>query len=275
MNTLPTTDRDSNEMLITPDFLEANYPASELSNLENRASQCPVEITDAATYGIWQDTIADIATEIKRIDAQRKDVKAPYLQACGTIEGFFKGLEKRATDASKQVTSVCTAYMRRIRDEEIRRRKEEARKLREEEERKRLEAETKAEEARKLEEANKPKRAETKQAQADDAARESQTLGQHALAVEQSANAKSADLSRTRSATGTLGSLKDEWDFSITDIEKIQGSPIWPYIKREHKEMAIRAYMKANAPKNLPPAEQWQPLRGVNFYRKDTLQVRR
>ncbi len=276
----PAADRfveasDNRPPLITTNDLASGYNVSTLLALENKASSCPIEINDVATYGVWQDTIADIATEIKHIEAHRKDVKAPYLQACGTVGAFYKDLEARAIAATSTITTVCTAYMRRIRDEERKRREEEAKRLREEEDRKRKEADIKAEEARKLAEANKPKKAETKQAQAEDAEREARSLAQTAFAAEQSANVKSADLSRTRSSTGTLGSLKDEWKFEVLDIEDVKGAPIWPFIKREHKEQAIRAYMKANAPANLPPTEEWQPLKGVRFYRTDSLQVRR
>jgi hypothetical protein len=95
-----------------------------------------------------------------------------------------------------------------------------------------------------------------------------------AFAMEQSAQAKSADLARTRSTTGSLGTLKDTWGFSIGEIDAVKGSPLWPYVKREHKEAAIRAYMNANAPKNLPEGQDWQPLAGVKFFRTSKLMVK-
>lgn len=57
--------------------------------------------------------------------------------------------------------------------------------------------------------------------------------------------------------------------------ESVIPSVVWPYVAEEDKEAAIRAFMKANAPKNLAPDATWQPLEGVEFYRESKGQYRR
>ena len=265
-----TTELTNRPPLITTDELAIDYKDDSLTSLEARATGCPAEINDDETYGQWQDLIADINSEAKRIEATRVAVKEPYLRAGSTVDGFFNGMKQRALKAVTPVSNVCRAYMLRKADEERQRREAEARRLREEQERREAEARAAQERADKLKRESLKQQA---QEQADLAAREANRLANEATAREEQARAKSADLGRTRSATGTLGSLKDTWKFEVTDIDEVKGSQIWGFVKREHKEQAIAAYMKANAPKDL--SEDWQPLKGVRFYRSNELQVRR
>jgi flagellar biosynthesis GTPase FlhF len=263
---------DNVRPLISTDELAVDYRDDPISVLEMRARECPAVIEDDATYGTWQDLLADLNSETKKLEGLRVTVKDPFLRACGTVDGFFNGLKQRVAQAGGPVTSVCRAYMQRKADAERRKREEEARKLREEQERREAEARVAQERADKLKREGLKQQA---QEQADLAAREANRLANEATAREEQARAKSADLGRTRSATGTLGSLKDTWAFEILDIDAIKGAPLWPYIPRAVKETAIGAWLKANAPKELSENEEWQPMKGVRFYRTSKLQVRR
>jgi hypothetical protein len=272
------TDLTNRPPLITTDELAIDYKDDPLASLEQRAEGVPAEINDDFTYGQWQDLIADINSEAKRLEALRVNVKEPYLRAGSTVDGFFNGLKQRASQATSKVLGPCQAYMRRKADEERRSREEQARKLREEQERREAEQRRAEEQAEKLREKRGPVReakAQEAESRAALAAREAERLANEASAAEEQARAKSADLGRTRSATGTLGSLKDSWSFEITDIDMVRGAPLWPYITRAVKEQAIRAWLKANAPENLSENEDWQPLKGVRFFRTSKLQVRR
>ncbi len=72
------------------------------------------------------------------------------------------------------------------------------------------------------------------------------------------------------------GTLSDEEfiDACTAVVEGVTMNAIWPYIDRAAKEEIVRAYMNANAPKNLPEGQDWQPLAGVKFFRTSKLMVK-
>ncbi len=285
--TSPASDREvstADNQLITTDRLAANYGGiiTRLNSLDARLSELPTRIDDDDTCGHWQDFIKELDDHAKAIEATREDVKAPFLAAGSIVDSFFKALATRepkrpgrAELIRARVAIIVENYLQRKATAERQRREAEARALREAEDRRRREAEEREAMARRAEERNRGAEAERQQFQADLAAKEAQCIADKAMYVEQSAQAPSADLARTRSAGGSLGTLTDKWQFEISDITAVKGAPIWAYVKREHKEAAIRAFMNANAPKQFGEGQEWQPLAGVRFYRVQKLQVRR
>jgi len=262
--------------LITADALAMDHShlAQQVADVEKLLAGLPQKIDDDDTNGPWQDKILDISNVAKNIEKTRVAAKAPFLKGGDVVDSYFKTLQGRVLAVHRSVSAVVEGYLQRKAAAERARREAEARRLREEEERQRQEAARRAEEARKAEEASRPKVAAKHEVKAAEAEMAARTTATTALAMEQSAQAKSADLARTRSTTGSLGTLKDTWGFSIDEIDAVKGAPLWPYVKREHKEAAIRAYMNANAPKNLPEGQDWQPLAGVKFFRTSKLMVK-
>jgi hypothetical protein len=262
--------------LITVDALAMDHSqlGRQVADIETLLASLPARIDDDDTNGSWQDRILDVAKIAKGIEATRVAAKAPYLKAGDVVDSYFKTLQARAVAVHKAISAVVEGYLQRKAAEERARREAAARRLREEEERQRQEAARRAEEARKAEEANRLKTAERHEIKAAEAEMAARTTAATAVAMEQSAQAKSADLARTRSATGSLGTLQDKWDFRLDDIDALKGAPLWPYIDRAAKEKAIRKYMDANAPKSLPEGVDWQPLAGVTFFRTSKLRVK-
>jgi hypothetical protein len=258
-------DNSAKAPLVTTEELRIDWEGNALEELEVKARKCPKEIRDDKTYGIWQDLIADCNSETKRVEACRVEVKEPYLKACGTVDGFFNGLKIRVGKAAEPVARVCGAYLERKRDLERREREAEAERLRKEAEAKEAEAEKQRKLAEKLD-------SDKRRDKADELAIEAMGRAALADAAEKAAGASSAELSRTRSDSGTLGTLKEPWDYEVTGDMEGDGGKLWPYVAAGAREAAVRAFMKAQAPQD---GRKWSPLAGVRFFRTNKLQVRR
>jgi hypothetical protein len=282
-----TSEQDNRPPLITiPELSVDHHTLSVLiDEIGKKAIKVPAKITNNETLDPWQDQLSEITKLLKNIEAKREDTKAPYLQAGRMVDGYFTELKSRLLKFYSQIATPVESYLKEKRDEERRRLEAEAKRIREEEERQRVITEQKrreeAEATRKAEEARREAtrlandaRAEAANRQALIAADRAREAAEQAAALERQAQARSADLARTRSSSGTLSTLTDSWDFEIMDIDEIKGAPLWPYITRDAKEKAIRKYMTANAPKNLPQGQEWQPMTGVRFFRTSKLQNR-
>lgn len=263
---------DNLRPLITTDMLTIDHRDldARVTELEEIAASQPTEVDDDVTQGRLQDVIKDIDKEQKKTEAIRVAVKEQYLVAERTVDGFFKqGLQARLSAIRIKLEKVGTSYLQRKAAAERRRREEEARRLREEEDRKRQEAFEAEARAARLREQSRPTQAAAVESDARAAAAEAEDIGSQRIEAEAHAQAKPAELGRTRSAEGgSLGTLKQEWNFTIEEADGIPSAPLWPYIARAAKEQAIRAYIKAHAPTDeATTSADWQPLRGVKMYR--------
>ena len=264
---------DNRPPLVSLSLLEVDHSALvvRVAELEEKAGEQPDRIDDDVTQGRVQDVIKEIDKEVKNAEATRVAVKEPYLEAERTVDGFFKqGLMARLFTVRKKLDTVATAYLRRKADEERARRLEAERKLREEQEKLRKAQREQEERERKLREQNRQKQADAAAEQARAAQAQREAMEAERMYAQQEAQAKNAELARTRSAeSGSLGTLRTTWDFNIEDIDEIPPRALWPYISRDAKEKAIRAYIKANSPKDEAVADrEWQPLAGVQMFRK-------
>lgn len=123
--------------------------------------------------------IAQIQEEIKVVDAEREGVKAPYLSACGVVDGFFTGqIISKLEEARTRLNTVQTEYLA-AKDRRLKREAEDAqRKAREEQDKARRE---KAEAERVKKEAEDAKRAaEAKIAEAQRKIDEAAAAGKNA-----------------------------------------------------------------------------------------------
>jgi hypothetical protein len=263
---------DNRPALITNDMLAIDHRDLEarVAELEAKADTQPTEVNDDETQGRLQDVIKAIDGAQKTVETTRVSVKEDFLKAERVVDGFFKqGLGARLGAIRVKLEKVATSYLQRKQAAERRRREEEARRLREEEEEQRRIAREAEERAARLRERSRPAQAAAIEQDARDAAAEAAELEAQRIAAEQHAQAKPAELARTRSSEGgSLGTLKSTWDFNIEAMDEIPAGPLWAYIKREAKEQAIRAYIKANAPTDeTTTSADWQPLRGVKMFR--------
>lgn len=206
--------------------------AREIDALAERANGAPREITNEEQYGAVGDIAVQARKLSKSIDEKRKAEKEPYLQGGRDVDAFFGTLIDRVKRIADTLQQRADAYARAKADEERRRRQEEARKAEAEEQRQR---EIAAKEA----ERNRPTSAAKHEDKAEAAA-------ERVAEAQAAASVKAAELTRTRSATGTVASARTNWDFEITDINVIPLNELRPFIKREHIEQAIRQFVRIN-----------------------------
>jgi len=232
--------------------------------------------------------------EQKRLEAEQKRLEAE--RAAREAEEFKLRQQREAEEAKERARKAKEEEQRldAERKERERREAEEAaeRKRRreaeeaaaaEERERRRVEEEARLADARARREAEEKAAAEAKakaaeararQAEAERAAaaakREERTagrqekeadgkaerLGARADRAENTANSSAADLSRTRSDMGSVGSLASHWRFEVLDIDAVPLETLRPYLHPDEIRTAIQKFMAAGG-RDLP---------GVHFF---------
>lgn len=271
--------------LITNDqlYLDHQSMIARTVELETLAAAQPTHVADGddATQYALQDLIKEIDKEAKIVETKREAEKAPFLEGSRIVDGFFKAVADTKGRQQGRLDKIRAALVRTATDY-LRRKEAAARAIleaaakarREEEERLRAAQQEEEERARKLYERNRPTAAAEKEVVANAIGRQADVAGAASIEAAQAANAKPAELARTRSDVGgALGTLTEFWEMEILEFDAIAAGPLWPYVTRAEKEKAIRAYMKANAPKE-PTSTPWQPIAGVNFYRTSKGQFR-
>jgi flagellar biosynthesis GTPase FlhF len=239
-------------------------------------ARLPATCEDEDTAAKLADAIKSCTTFTKTSEATRLAANEPYRASIRTVDGFFKSQSDPIDKLKTKMGAILTDYQRRVADAERRRLEaiaaEERRVAQEAERKAREEArlareareaeERRAEEARKAaaELAGKAKReaeeAERKRAaaaaaelkQQEDLAAAARDKAREAKQVQnvakEDASAKAADLSRSRSNSGSVASLRSTWDFSVEDPA---------LVPREYlsvSEGAIRTAIKANTSKD-------------------------
>lgn len=216
----------------------------EIDQLAKRADGAPKKVVDDEQFGAVGDIAKDARTLSKSIEEKRKVEKEPFLQGGRDVDAFFGTLTDRVKRIADTLQARADEYARAKAAEERRKREEEARRLAAEEQRQREIAEREAER-------NRP----TASAKHEDRANYAQ---ERAAAAAAGAEARAAELTRTRSAAGTVASARTSWDFEITDIGKVPLDTLRPFIKREHIEQAIRSFVRIN--------KDAVPLEGVRIF---------
>lgn len=230
---LPPLNHNSGASSLVLEQLAKDYASisETIEALAKRANSAPTAISDDNEHKTVATLEIDVRASLKNIEAQRVAEKAPYLKAEREIDGFFKQhsdrLSRIATAMNKRVKDYLDAKM----DAERRAHEETARIAREAQERALKEAEEAAA-------ANKPHLANAALDQAVHA-------DQRATEALQDAKASPADLSRTRTDTGVLSTLKTVWTHEITDYDAIPLDKLRPYFKRDEVDKAIRGYVRA------------------------------
>lgn len=204
----------------------------EIEQLAERANEAPKEIANEEQYGAVGDIAVEARKLTKSIDEKRKAEKEPYLQGGRDVDAFFGILLDRVKRIADTLQARADTYARQKAAEERRKREEEARRQQAEEQRQR---EIAAKEA----ERNRPTAAAKHEDKAEAAA-------ERVAEAQAAASVKAAELTRTRSATGTVASARTTWDFEITDINAVPLDTLRPFIKREHIEQAIRSFVRIN-----------------------------
>lgn len=199
------------------------------------AERAPLAVEDEETAGKVQDFIKQIAACHKNAEAARVAEKEPHLDAGRMVDGYFKAVTEPLAKAKKAIEDRLTVYLRKKADAERRAREEAERLAREEAQRKAREA---AEAAAKLS-------AETDLAGAIEAEEAAKQAEANAVKAASDADAKSAELSRTRGEYGSVGSLRTFWDFEIENRNVLDLETLRPFIPLDALEKAVRGFVKA------------------------------
>lgn len=215
--------------------------AQQLVDAESRLP----EITDDEVAGRVADYIKQLTSAAKTADTTRVGVKEPYLEGGRNIDGFFKGIIDPLLTVKKRVEAKLTAYLRDKAERERREREAAEQRAREEAERAAAAARAAAE---KIETAADLHTAIEAEDTAHNAAAD-------LASATKAADAKPADLSRTRGDYGAVASLRTTWTFEVVDMALIPREFLMV------NEAALKAHLKARL-KDKPPA----PVAGVRFY---------
>jgi len=222
--------------LIRQNLAEKHAPLVDRTNeLLEATERAPDEIQDEDTARKVADFIKQLMAGHKNAEAARVVEKEPHLEAGRIIDGWFKKLTDPLAAGKKQIEGRLTAYQRKKVDEE--------RRIREEQDRLAREAARKAAEEAAAREAAMQTEADVQAAIA--AADAAEQAAVDALAAQRAADAKAAELSRTRGDFGAVASLRTFWDFSDFDRDKIDLNALRPYLAVADIEKALRGFIKA------------------------------
>lgn len=153
----------------------------ELLNMAERFQKDHPEVLSDDVSGVLAGVIVQISDHAKKADQVRIGVKAPYLEGCGIVDGFFKAnITDKLTAAKDALNKLQTSYLVQKAARIKREAEEAARKAAEEEERKRKEAE-KAERQRKAAEAEAERQRKESERLAREAAEAEERAKQQAL----------------------------------------------------------------------------------------------
>jgi hypothetical protein len=245
--------------------LQRDYAALALTveELTAQAEEIPEEIPGPEVKEQVVDLIKSIRDAKTRIEGLHDLEKQPFLRRGQGVDQFFFGLWDRLLKRDKKnwngigdtLGAKLTAYDVRILAEENERRRkaaEEAARV----ERERLaavaKAEREAEEARiAAERARTPHTAEAKEEiaeQKEGAASEARIKAAVASAKAEETYvqtlARPADVMRTRTSSGTLGTMQEETFSEIEDQSKLDMVKLWPFIKFDAKQSALNSWAR-------------------------------
>lgn len=247
-STSEMTDADALRLRLAEDNDALIRRHNELLGAEDRLP----EVVDDDAAGRVADYIKQATACAKAIDGSRVAAKEPFLEGGRNVDGFFKKYTDGLGSLKRRVEAKLSVYLRDKADRERRQREDEARIARE--------AAAQADrDAMALAAA-----AKVTTAQADaalDTAVRAQTAS---LQADRAADAKPADLARTRGDYGSLATLRREWTFKDMDRAALDLEALRAHIPTDALEKAVRSAIKAGA----------RDLRGVTIYENQVANVR-
>lgn len=198
-------------------------------------ARAPQVITDEETCGKVADLVKLITACHKTAETTRVGEKETFLASGRAVDGFFKNVTDPLEKGRQALNLRLTAFQRQKAEEERRRREEEARQQRIEAERARLAAEEAARQAATETDIDEAIVADeqAKQAEAD------------AAKAKREAEAKPAELSRSRGDFGAVASLKRRWVGELTDRDTLDLGALRQHIPEDALVRAINAFVRA------------------------------
>lgn len=241
--------------------------AEETTNkLTEARAGVPETIETEEQLGLVNRIVVELRDIAAKAVAFHKKEKEPFLRGGQAVDSFFFDIRDRATKAGDIIGKRGHAFnLRKLESERVKAaaEAEAARKLADEKkaEEDRLAAD--AEEARqKLERARKPETIEKLAVEATQIEKKAETAAVDAAVTradaqvaQQATQRSSADIARVRHDSGRLSTMKQVGYVEITDFDKLPTERLWPYLKNEHIEAAVKAFAKKTGHKvSLPGA---------------------
>jgi chemotaxis protein histidine kinase CheA len=258
---------------------------TDVAAINDEARKLPAEFDDKETADSYTAIINRMSDLDKRIEGSRISEGTPYLRKKDACDSFFFGLRERLfkrkpkdkNGSADILHARLHAYNLRRLEAERRAREEaerraakaeaEARAMREAAERTQREAEEKAARARKAENIKAAEEAArvAKEA-ADKAAAEEETKRAERQQAEEANRAKPADMVRERHSEG-MNTMAMVWFVGIDDEMKLDPVKLWPFIKTDAKESALKNWAKTT--------NYRQPMPGAIIEERPDTRVRR
>jgi hypothetical protein len=206
---------------LEPELEPLRPRAAALVAAVERFKAAHVPIRDDDEQGNAAEFVRQLRAFVKAAEDLRRQLGQPYLDCTSTLNTAFKKLEASVITGREAVDEALTQYARMRALEERRRREAEA------------EAKRKAAELAELQ-ARKSGAGDPTWDRAVDTA-------QRAEKAERAAAAGPADLSRVRGDMGAVASLREHWDYEVTDADAV------PRLYLHINPAAIRAAIAGGA----------------------------
>lgn len=214
------------------------------------ATRIPAVCDDDEMAGRITDMIRLIKACRKTFETLREGEKEPYLTLGRTVDGYFKKFTETMDDTVRKATKPLDAYLKKKEDE-----KREA--LRQEAIRQREESERKAREAAELEAANMPQAAK-------EVMQEAVREADRAEKTEKQAEARPAELARTRADYGGLATLRTVWVGQIVEKSELDLNALRPFMSDDVLQKLVNAAVKAG----------FREIKGCKIFEQSSAQVK-
>lgn len=210
-------------------------------DLAGMIERAPKKVDTGEDADKISEAVRQCTAFIKNATATRVEEKEPYLEGGRSVDGFFNSLIAAVDKTKVALLQVRTDFDIRVETEARRKRDEDARVAREEADRLAAAAKTAAQLGT----------AAAAASRAEDAA--------------EAAKVKPAELTRTRTDTGVVSSLRAEWRHEVTDPKKVPKKFMVP------SDALIKGAVKAAT---LPDGSCPLDIPGVRIYEHKFSQVR-
>lgn len=193
------------------------------------------EVNDEDSCGKVSDLVRMIRACAKAAEGRRVATKEPSLAEGRLIDATFMKITEPLDKAKRTLEQRITIYQRVKAEAERRVREAEARRIAEEAERQRREAEAAA-------------AAIVSEQDVDDAISAGELARQQEADAERArraAEAKPAEMSRSRGDLGAVASLRTYWDFADLARDTLDLEPLRAHLPQDALEKAVRSFVRA------------------------------
>lgn len=248
---IPPSDADPLRERLTSQYADL---AARNDELLAACELAPSAVADDEADKDLSDFLVQLHKQMKRIEAIRVDEKEVYLAGGRTVDGFFRNVHEPINKWYKELNTRLTYY--KTQKEIAERRKREAEQRRADEI-----ARAAAEEAARQAAAIKKESDLNKALEAEERAKQAAAA---ALKAREEAQAKAAELSRTRSDHGSVSGLRVRWTGHMTDRATLDLRVLREHLSEDAINQAIRSFVKRGG----------RELKGAYIYEAKSTQVR-